>query len=64
MEALLNLQEKYHNIRKVEPLEQALTDLEVQCWASGVRGNQTDHRRKMNVIDKVRGRLSIRLGIA
>ncbi len=52
--------EKYHLIRKVKPLEEALNNLKVQCWASGVRGTQTDHRRSMTVIDEIRGRLSLR----
>jgi len=52
--------EKYHLIRKVKPLEQALKDLNVQCWASGVRGNQTDHRRSMTLLDNIRGRFSLR----
>ncbi len=52
--------EKYHLIRKVKPLEQALNDLNVECWASGVRGGQTEHRRSMTVIDEIRGRLSLR----
>ncbi len=52
--------EKYHQIRKVNPLEQALNDLNVQCWASGVRGNQTDHRSSMTWLDPIRGRLSLR----
>ncbi len=52
--------EKYHLIRKVKPLEQALNDLNVQCWASGVRGNQTDHRRSMTFLDQIRGRFSLR----
>ena len=29
--------EKYHQIRKVAPLEKAFSDLNVLCWASGVR---------------------------
>ena len=52
--------EKYHLIRKVQPLEQSLKDLKVHCWASGVRGNQTDHRKSMSYIDQVRERLSLR----
>jgi len=52
--------EKYHSIRKVEPLERAFQDLNVTCWASGVRGGQTDHRRSMTVLDSLRGRLSLR----
>ena len=52
--------EKYHQIRKVEPLDRALAQLEVSCWASGVRRGQTDHRRAMTVLDPIRERLSLR----
>ncbi len=52
--------EKYHLIRKVKPLELALNDLKIQCWGSGVRGGQTDHRRSMTYLDAIRGRLSLR----
>jgi phosphoadenosine phosphosulfate reductase len=52
--------EHYHRIRKVEPLDRALARLGVRCWASGVRGSQTDHRRGMQPLDSVRGRWSLR----
>ncbi len=52
--------ELYHRIRKVEPLDRALTQLQVRCWASGVRGSQTDHRAAMQPLDPVRGRWSLR----
>jgi phosphoadenosine phosphosulfate reductase len=52
--------ELYHRIRKVEPLDRALTQLGVTCWASGVRGSQTDHRRAMAPLDPVRQRWSLR----
>jgi phosphoadenosine phosphosulfate reductase len=52
--------ELYHRIRKVEPLDRALRALGVTCWASGVRGSQTDHRRSMAVLDGVRQRWSLR----
>lgn len=52
--------ELYHRIRKVEPLDRALTDCGVTCWASGVRGSQTDHRRAMQPLDPVRQRWSLR----
>lgn len=50
----------YNRIRKVEPLDQALRHLGVRCWASGVRGNQTGHRRGMHPLDPVRGAWSLR----
>ncbi len=52
--------ETYHRIRKVEPLERSLIDSQVRCWASGVRRDQTDHRRSMTCLDPIRGRLSLR----
>ncbi len=52
--------EKYHLIRKVRPLDQALDGLKVSCWASGVRGNQTNHRRTMTWLDPIRERFSLR----
>lgn len=52
--------ELYNRLRKVEPLDRALRDLGVRCWASGVRGSQTDHRRTMQVLDTVRARWTLR----
>ncbi len=52
--------EKYHQIRKIEPLERPLHDLNVSCWASGVRSAQTKLRSSMTLLDIVRGRLSLR----
>ena len=52
--------EKYHFIRKVSPLEQALQELNIDCWASGVRSNQTGHRASMTLLDPIRDRLSLR----
>jgi phosphoadenosine phosphosulfate reductase len=52
--------ENYLRIRKVEPLDGMLDSLQVRCWASGVRGNQTDHRRAMRPLDPVRRRWSLR----
>ncbi len=52
--------EKYHLIRKVKPLENALNTYKSLCWASGVRGSQTDHRKSMTPLDLVRGRCSLR----
>ena len=50
----------YNRIRKVEPLDRALAEWQVRCWASGVRGRQTEHRRGMQPLDAVRGRWSLR----
>ena len=52
--------EKYHQIRKVAPLEKAFSDLNVLCWASGVRKGQTKNRQSMSNIDFIRERLTLR----
>ena len=52
--------EKYHQIRKVEPLEKTLYSLNVHCWASGVRKGQTKNRQSMANIDYIRDRLTLR----
>ena len=50
----------YNQMRKVEPLDRAFASLGAHCWASGVRGRQTDHRRAMTPLDPVRGAWSLR----
>tara|TARA_Y100001968_G_scaffold198398_1_gene181958 strand:+ start:2128 stop:2898 length:771 start_codon:yes stop_codon:yes gene_type:complete len=52
--------EKYHKIRKVEPLENAFSANNVKCWASGVRKGQTKNRQSMSHIDCIRERLALR----
>ena len=51
---------KYHQIRKIEPLENALSELDALCWASGVRKGQTKNRESMSHIDYIRDRLTLR----
>ena len=50
----------YNRLRKVEPLDRAFADLGVRCWASGVRGGQTDHRSGMRLLEPVRGAWALR----
>ena len=52
--------DKYHEIRKIKPLENALDNHNIYCWASGVRAEQTNNRNKMKFIDVIRKRLSLR----
>ena len=52
--------EQYHQIRKVDPLEKTFSDLNVHCWASGVRKGQTKNRQSMSNIDCIRERLTLR----
>ena len=52
--------DKYHKIRKIDPLEKAFEKYSIYCWASGVRGQQTNNRSKMKSIDIIRNRFSLR----
>ena len=52
--------DKYHEIRKIKPLEKAFKKNNINCWASGVRSKQTENRSKMRFIDQIRERLSLR----
>ena len=51
---------KYHQIRKVDPLDKALKKYSINCWGSGVRAQQTANREKMKFIELIRDTLSIR----
>jgi len=42
--------EKYNRINKVDPMNQALRDLRVEAWISGVRRQQSETREKMGVL--------------
>lgn len=52
--------DRYHEIRKIKPLENALSSNSIFCWGSGVRSQQTDNRSQMKFIEIIRGRLSLR----
>ena len=51
---------KYHQIRKIDPLDKALKKYSINCWGSGVRAQQTTNRGKMQFIELIRDTLSIR----
>ncbi len=52
--------ETYHQIRKVQPLEEAFKKHTINCWASGVRSGQTNNRSNMHTLDLIRERISLR----
>ena len=52
--------DKYHELRKIKPLENGLKKYDIFCWASGVRSSQTENRNKMQFLDVIRQRLSLR----
>ena len=44
----------YDYIRKVEPMQQALKELNAQAWLAGLRSNQTKHRQTLGRLVKHR----------
>ena len=38
---------RYDQIRKVEPMQRALTELNATAWLTGLRADQTDHRKSL-----------------
>lgn len=52
--------DKYHKIRKIDPLEKAFKNYSINCWGSGVRAQQTSNRSQMKHIDFLRHKLSLR----
>ncbi|WP_371373986.1 phosphoadenylyl-sulfate reductase [Thalassotalea aquiviva] len=50
---------QYNQLNKVQPLEQGLTNLQVQTWFSGVRRSQTEHRKGLSVVEILRGRFKV-----
>jgi phosphoadenosine phosphosulfate reductase len=42
---------RYDLIRKVEPMQRALQELKATAWLAGLRRDQTDLRKTMNVVD-------------
>ena len=43
---------QYNKLNKVEPMKQALHDLEASTWFAGLRRTQSDSRQHLNVLQK------------
>lgn len=43
---------QYDQLRKVEPMQQALQDLNATAWLAGLRSEQTDYRKMLRVVDR------------
>jgi len=43
---------RYDHIRKVEPMQRALHELNPTAWLAGLRRNQTQHRRNLPRVEK------------
>ncbi|MEO0374782.1 MAG: phosphoadenylyl-sulfate reductase [Cyanobacteria bacterium P01_A01_bin.17] len=46
---------QYDQIRKVEPMQRALQDLEATAWLAGLRRGQTDYRQGLQVVGQQAG---------
>jgi phosphoadenosine phosphosulfate reductase len=49
----------YDRIRKVEPMQRALQELNTTAWLSGLRKDQTDHRKTLDRVGKQGDRYKI-----
>ncbi len=43
--------EQFHHLTKVEPLQRALQDIDVQAWVTGRRRDQSETRRAMPILE-------------
>lgn len=43
---------RYDYIRKVEPMQRALEELQATAWLAGLRRNQTEHRQNLTRIER------------
>jgi len=50
---------RYLQINKVEPMKRALADLDPAAWLAGVRADQTEHRKGLDVVGTQDGRVKI-----
>jgi phosphoadenosine phosphosulfate reductase len=50
---------RYDKIRKVEPMQRALTDLGATAWLTGLRSDQTDHRKSLGRVGQQGGRYKL-----
>jgi phosphoadenosine phosphosulfate reductase len=51
--------DRYHQIRKIEPMQRALQDLGATAWLAGLRAEQTDHRKSLREVHRQWGRLKV-----
>lgn len=50
---------RYNQLNKVEPMEKALDDLGIVAWFAGLMRNQSESRKGLKVLQKMRGRLKV-----
>lgn len=42
---------RYDQIRKIEPMQRAIRELKATAWLAGLRSNQTNHRKSLDVVN-------------
>jgi phosphoadenosine phosphosulfate reductase len=50
---------RYDQIRKVEPMQRALNELKATAWLTGLRADQTDHRKSLDRVGMQGGRYKV-----
>jgi phosphoadenosine phosphosulfate reductase len=50
---------RYDQIRKVEPMQRALLELGATAWLTGLRSDQTDHRKSLDRVGMQGGRYKV-----
>ncbi len=51
--------EAYNQLNKVEPMERALRELDVQTWFSGLRRQQAKSRQNLPIVQSFKGRIKV-----
>lgn len=51
--------ERYNTLNKVEPMQKALKDLEVNTWFAGLRRSQSDMREKLPVLQQLKDQTKV-----
>ncbi len=51
--------ERYNKLNKVEPMQQALKDLQVGTWFAGLRRSQSDTRENLHVLQRVGAQVKV-----
>jgi phosphoadenosine phosphosulfate reductase len=46
---------QYDQLRKVEPMQRALRELQATAWLAGLRSEQTNHRKTLQVVNQQSG---------
>ena len=50
---------EYDQMRKVEPMQRALKELDAAAWLAGLRSDQTDHRATLRRVETQDGRFKV-----